>query len=99
MKTGCIFFFVFFVIVYYVSAYFFCSIDPNVSYPWYYGIWHGIFWFPNLIMGVFSESIYAKASDVSIGYHIAYYTSAIISSLTISVLKTSIEAYMLKEDN
>ncbi len=26
-------------------SYFFCDIDPDVTYSWYAGIWHGLFFF------------------------------------------------------
>lgn len=52
----------------YLIAYFLCSIDPKNSYSWYFGIWHGLFWFPNVVMSLFSDSIFSKAPNSTTAY-------------------------------
>ena len=86
MKTGCIITIVA-VAAYYFAAYFFCSINPNETYTWYSGIWHGIFWFPNAIMSLFSDSIYVKAPNCTTWYTVFYFLSVIGSSLLGSIVR------------
>lgn len=86
MKTGCIIAIIA-VVAYCLAAYFFCSINPEETYTWYSGLWHGLFWIPNLMMSLFSDSIYFKAPNCTTMYTILYYMSLIISSIIVSVLK------------
>ncbi len=46
------------VIVYCLFAWLLCDIDPNKCYSWLSGIWHGLFFIPNLIRSWFGDSIY-----------------------------------------
>lgn len=85
MKKGCITIIVF-AVLYYLIAYFFCRINPDVTYSWYSGIWHGIFWVPNLIMSLFSDSIYMKAHLCTIGYNVCYYATIIVVSIVGSII-------------
>ena len=96
MKSSCLISIIF-VVAYYVVAYFFCHIDPEKIYTWYFGIWHGIFWFPNLIMSLFSDSIYAKAPVCTTGYTVFYFLSIIASSVTGSVIRGTLGAIADKE--
>ena len=91
MKSSCIITIIF-VVAYYVVAYFFCHINPEKVYTWYSGIWHGIFWFPNLIMSLFSDSIYAKAPNCTTWYNVFYFLSIVASSVTGSVIRGISEA-------
>jgi len=86
MKTSCIVSIVI-IAAYYAAAYFFCSIDPERTYTWWSGIWHGIFWFPNLIMSLFSDSIYAKAPNCTTWYTIFYFVTIVASSIISSIFK------------
>ena len=71
MKTGCLVMFIY-VIGVYLCAFFFCRIDPIATYAWYSGIWHGFFWFPNIIMSIFCDYIHFKPSNPTFGYYVAY---------------------------
>ena len=86
MKSGCIVTIIL-VVAYYVAAYFFCPIDPIRTYTWYSGIWHGIFWFPNIVMSIFSDSIYAKAPNGTTWYTVFYFATIIVSSFIGSIIK------------
>lgn len=86
MKSSCIITLIV-AVAYYAVAYFFCSIDPERTYTWYSGIWHGIFWFPNLIMSLFSNSIYAKAPHCTTAYIVFYFVTIIASSVMSSILR------------
>lgn len=90
MKKGCVTIIVF-AVLYYLIAYFFCRINPDVTYSWYSGIWHGIFWFPNLIMSLFSDSIYAKAPNCTFWYSLLYFATIIVCSLLSSVIRGVID--------
>ena len=87
MKNGCITLVVF-VVLYYLVAYFICSIDPEQTYTWNSGIWHGIFWIPNLIMSLFSDAVYFKAPLCTTGYTICFYATIVISSIISSVINS-----------
>ena len=91
MKTGCIII-ILFIVIYYLVAYFFCSIDPNVSYSWYYGIWHGLFLFPNAIMGLFSDSIYSKAPQGTTAYYVFYYVTIVIVYVIIPTIRNTFKS-------
>lgn len=86
MKTSCIITIIIGV-AYYVAAYFFCHIDPEKTYTWYSGIWHGIFWFPNIVMSLFSDSIYAKAPHCTTAYTVFYFVTIIASSVISSIFR------------
>ncbi len=70
------------ILVYYLIAYFFCSIDPEKTYSWYSGIWHGLFLLPNAIMSLFSDSIYVKAPNGTTAYYVFFYITAFLSLAT-----------------
>lgn len=87
MKTGCLVMFIY-VIGIYLCAYFFCRIEPWETYSWYNGIWHGFFWFPNIIMSLFVDTIYVKATDPSLGYYIAFGIGIIINMYVGRLIQT-----------
>ena len=89
MKKGCIAIIVV-VFLYYLAAYFFCHINSGVTYTWYSGIWHGIFWFPNLVMSLFSDSIYFKAPLCTTGYSICFYVTIVFCSILGSGINSAI---------
>jgi hypothetical protein len=96
MKTSCIITIIIGV-AYYVAAYFFCHIDPEKTYTWYSGIWHGIFWFPNIVMSLFSDSIYAKAPNCTTGYTVFYFLSIIVSSVIGNIIRGASETIVEKK--
>ena len=91
MKKSCLMIFVF-AIIYYVAAYFLCPIDSERTYTWYSGIWHGIFWFPNLVMSIYSDSIHFKAPNCTTGYNIWFYITIVLSSILGNFVKSVTDA-------
>ncbi len=65
---GCLLQFLIPIIIGIVAAYFLCNIDPEESYCWYHGIWHGIFIIPNWIRSWFDSDVYCKAPIATTGY-------------------------------
>mgnify|MGYP003400363497 CR=1 FL=1 len=41
-----------------------CDIDPNKTYTWYSGIWHGMFFIPNFIRSWWITTVGAVGSTV-----------------------------------
>lgn len=60
-----------------------CYINPDKTYTWYSGIWHGIFAIPHWIISWFSDDIYCKAPNSSTGYKIWWWISLIFSGLSL----------------
>jgi len=67
-------------------AYFFCCIDPLSQHVWYEGIWHGIFFVPNLILSLFTEHRY-KSNDGTTAYNIIFWITAVSVILYIIALQ------------
>ena len=80
------------IVAFYLFAYFCCSINPEKTYSWYAGIWHGLFWFPNIVMSLFSDSIYAKAPNGTVAYNIFYYATAIIAYVVVPTIKNALKS-------
>lgn len=97
MKSSCIVTIIV-VVAYYATAYFFCAINPEKMYTWYSGIWHGIFWFPNLIMSLFSDSIHAKAPNCTTWYTVFYFATIIVTSLLSSIFRGVIDTMQDKSN-
>ncbi len=55
-----------------------CDIDPEKTYTWYSGIWHGLFFIPNLIRSWFSDAIF-KANYYTTGYNDWWWVTVIFS--------------------
>lgn len=96
MKTSCVLTIII-IVAYYAAAYFFCHIDPEKTYTWYSGIWHGFFWLPNLIMSLFSDSVHAKAPNCTTWYTIFYFLTIIASSVIGNVVRGASEKMADKE--
>ena len=47
----------------------FCDIDSDKYYTWYSGIWHGLFFIPNLLRSWFGDALY-KANNYSTAYNV-----------------------------
>ncbi len=58
-----------------------CYINPDKTYTWYSGIWHGIFVIPHWVVSWFSDDIYCKAPYSTIGYSIWWWISFIFIGL------------------
>jgi hypothetical protein len=57
-------------------------INPEKTYNWYSGIWHGIFVIPHWIVSWFSDEIYCKAPNSTIAYSICWWITFIFTGLT-----------------
>ena len=57
-----------------------CNIDPNTTYSWYSGIWHGLFFLPNLIKSWLYGTLY-KAEHYTIAYNIFWWCTVIWNGL------------------
>lgn len=60
-----------------------CYINPDKTYSWYSGIWHGIFVIPNWVMSWFVDDLYCKAPLRTTAYHIWWWISFIFIGLSI----------------
>lgn len=59
----------------------FCNIDPDKTYSWYAGIWHGMFIVPNFIRSIFTDALY-KAENYKTAYNVFYWVFSIICVLS-----------------
>ncbi len=59
-------------------AWLLCDIDPEKYYSWYHGIWHGMFFIPNLIRSLFGDAIY-KANHYTDAYNVWWWIMTIMS--------------------
>lgn len=78
-------------IVYLVLGYFFCNIEPNETYSWYFGLWHGFFVLANMIFSLFDNTLY-KATDPSIAYYIFYVIGIFLVVLIFQLINAIHEA-------
>lgn len=58
-----------------------CDINPDVSYTWYSGIWHGLFVVPHWVVSWFSEETLLKAPIRTSGYTFWWWTIVVIVCL------------------
>lgn len=96
MKSSCIVT-ILFAIAYYAAASYFCSIDLEKTYTWFSGIWHGLFWFPNIVMSLFCDSIYAIAPNHTTWYMIFYFITIIGISFIGQIVRVIIDTLVNKE--
>lgn len=68
-----------FIVVAVLLSWLWCNIDPNKTYYWLGGLWHGMNFLPNLIRSLFMDSL-IKAQHCSGGYNFFWWTSTIIST-------------------
>ncbi len=47
-----------------------CDIDPEKTYTWYSGMWHGLFCIPNWIRSFFSDDVLCKANNYTTAYNV-----------------------------
>lgn len=68
-----------------VVSCFLCDIDPNLTYSWYAGIWHGLFFLPNWMWSGFGDTLY-KAEYYTDAYNIFWWLFSILSTLFVAWL-------------
>lgn len=61
-----------------------CDINSGTTYSWYHGIWHGIFFIPNLIRSIFTDAIF-KAELYSSTYNIFWWITVVFEVLGILI--------------
>lgn len=59
-----------------VVGWLFCDIEPDYTYTWYSGIWHGLFFWINLIRSWFTGALY-KADSYTTAYNVFYWITTI----------------------
>ena len=53
-----------------------CDIDPNKTYTWYSGIWHGMFFIPNFIRSCIGDALY-KANEYTTAYIVWWWITTV----------------------
>ncbi len=66
------------ILIYCFLGWLLCDIDPGESYSWYSGIWHGLFFVPNLLRSWFTDAIF-KAEIYTSAYNVFYWIFAVLS--------------------
>lgn len=72
---------IFGIIIYILLGWLLCHIDPYENYTWYSGIWHGVFFVPNVLKN-FIWHTPCKATFYTTGYLAFYCIFSIISILS-----------------
>ena len=86
-------------------AKFLCNIDPDDSYSWISGIWHGLFVIPNYARGLFDPDILYKALDYSTMYNVFWWIVVLLQAPTFIllffkvVISPIMAAFMVASDN
>ena len=62
-----------------ILATLFCKINPEETYYWYSGIWHGMFFIPNLLLHCFFSNALYKANVYTMAYNINWWIFTIFS--------------------
>ena len=65
-------------------AHWVCNIDPFETYSWYSGIWHGIFFIPNLVRSWFGDTLY-KAELYTTGYNVFWWLTVVWMVMSIII--------------
>lgn len=68
-----------------IFAYFFCNIDANETYDWFWGIWHGLFALPNIVRCKFNDDVLFIANNHTTAYVVSYW---------LALLTTIIKAFI-----
>ena len=68
------------ILVYSFFGWLLCDIDPDKTYGWLSGIWHGLFFVCNFIRSWFSDALF-KANEYTTAYDVFYWIFSIISVL------------------
>jgi len=80
------------ILVYCFVGWVFCDINPEKYYTWYSGIWHGLFFIPNLLRSWFSDALY-KAKDYSSAYNVWWWITTIWSCIGLVFGGTTRQSY------
>ena len=70
------------VLTYMFIGWLLCDIDPEKYYSWYSGIWHGLFFIPNLLRSWFGDALY-KATNYTTAYNVWWGITTIMSCLSL----------------
>ena len=81
MLIGTIIFYVGIFLAFCILSIKICYINPEKTYSWYSGIWHGIFIIPHWVVSWFTDDIYCKAPKASIAY-IIWWWILLVSAVT-----------------
>ena len=68
------------ILVYCFLGWLLCDIDTEKAYTWFSGIWHGIFFVPNLLRSWFGDALY-KAETYTTAYNIFFWIFSILDVL------------------
>lgn len=68
------------ILVYGFLGWLLCDINPNETYYWYSGIWHGLFFFVNWVRHFFWDCEF-KAEHFTTAYNVFYWIFSIMSTL------------------
>lgn len=63
-----------------IMAWLLCDIDPSEHYSWYSGIWHGMFFIPNLIRSIFTDAVF-KAHHYTAAYNVFWWIFTVQTSV------------------
>lgn len=63
-----------------------CNINPDESYSWISGIWHGLFVIPNYARSVLSPEILYKAVEFTSLYNIFWWIAVVLQTPTMLLL-------------
>ena len=66
------------IIVFCLFGWILCDIAPETEYTWYFGIWHGLYFVPNLVRSLFADALY-MAEIYTTAYIVFYWVSSIVS--------------------
>ena len=61
-----------------VFARWLCNIDPEETYSWISGVWHGIFVVPNYVRYLMNSEIMYKSADNSTMYNILWWIVVVL---------------------
>lgn len=60
-----------------IIAHWLCWINPHETYTWYSGIWHGLWFFPNLILSFFTNTLF-KAEHYTTSYNLFWWATVVL---------------------
>ncbi len=61
-----------------------CDINPERTYSWYSGIWHGVFFIPNLLRHFFDSAILYKANFYTTAYNVWWWI--VVSGIALGII-------------
>lgn len=69
------------ILVYCGAGWLLCNIDPDTTYSWLGGIWHGLFFVPNFLRSIFTDALY-KAESYNVAYNIFWWIFTVMSTIS-----------------